>query len=68
MRIERNTVEQMQATVEDYINERKGVKVTIDIQKEARYMPRRLCIGYFKPQLIKLNLAYTVAKAYLEGH
>ena len=62
--METKTVEEMEALVSDYIFDKKGVRVNIDIQTLAKMMPRGLSINYLKDQVVKLNIAYNDAVEY----
>ena len=65
--MEHVTIIQMEVTVGNYIFEKTGEKVTIDIQDKARMYPRMMQASYLQDQLIKLNMAYSVAKTYYNG-
>lgn len=55
------TVEEMELVVEQYIYDRKGISVNIDIQLHYELMPPVIRKQYLIDQVIKLNNAYDVA-------
>lgn len=66
--MEEVSIEQMQATLQDYIYDRKGIRVRIDIQAVPMLMPRRLGYNELIKQLKLLNIAYNEAEAYYMNH
>lgn len=58
------TVEEMIWLVEQYIQEKKGVKANINLKKGFDMMPNLFRNAVYKQQVEKLNIAFNYAQSY----
>ena len=61
---EQVSIEVMQSVVQAFIKAKKGVDVIINIEAHAKERHPVFQLPYLQDQLIKLNRAYSVAKAH----